>query len=97
MKNELKYFDWNDDKNEILKRERNISFEEVVTAIQSGGLLNRLKHPNSQKYPNQYIFYVKINNYVYSVPFVEEENRTFLKTIYPDRVATKKYLGDYYD
>ena len=57
-------------------------------------LLDRVKHSNSEKYPNQYIFYVKIDNYVYSVSFVEDKNKIFLKTIYPDRIATKIYLGD---
>lgn len=94
MLKKQKYFDWSDEKNGKLKKERNISFEEVVEAIKKGGLLNRLKHPNKQKYSNQYIFHIKIGNYVYTVPFVEEEDKIFLKTIYPDRIATKKYLGD---
>lgn len=89
----MKLFEWNKEKNEILKKSRNISFEEIVDAIQNGGLLNRFKHPNNQKYPNQFIFHVQFENYVYSVPFVEENNKIFLKTIYPDRVATKLYLG----
>ncbi len=80
-------------KNELLKNTRNISFEEIVYAIQNGGLPDRLKHHNSYKYPNQYIFYVKYNNYIYTVPFVEDNNKIFLKTIFPDREKTKFYLG----
>lgn len=90
----MKYFDWSEEKNEILKRDRNISFEDVITAIQNDGILDILKHPNAEKYPNQFIFYIKINDYVYTVPFVEDKNKYFLKTIYPDRVATKLFLGE---
>lgn len=89
----MKYFDWNNDKNELLKDVRGVSFEEVVLAIENGDLLDRLKHPKSANYPNQMVFYVSINGYVYVVPFVEDDEKIFLKTIIPDRKATKKYLG----
>lgn len=88
----MKYFDWNKDKNKLLKVERDISFEEVYIAIESGELLDILKHPNQKKYPNQKIFVVNINNYIYLVPFIEDETRIFLKTIIPSRKATKRYL-----
>ncbi len=88
-----KNFDWNDEKNILLQRKRNISFEEIVIEIESGHLLDRIKHPNSEKYPNQMIFYVQKEDYVFAVPFVEDENTVFLKTIIPDRRATRKYLG----
>ena len=88
----MKYFDWNKDKNKLLKIEREISSEEVYIAIESGGLLEIIKHPNPRKYLNQKIFVVNINNYVYLVPFVEDEEKVFLKTIIPSRKATKKYL-----
>lgn len=90
----MKYFEWNEEKNKILKDKRGVSFEDIVVAISNGNLIDRVKHPNIDKYPNQFIFYVQINNYIYSVPFVEEQNKIFLKTIYPDRVLTKKYLGE---
>lgn len=89
----MKYFDWNEGKNELLKKLRGVSFEEVVMAIENGDLLDRLKHPKSSKYPNQMVFYVRINDYVYAVPFVEDDEKIFLKTIMPDKKATKKYLG----
>ncbi len=89
----MKYFDWNDKKNELVKQLRGVSFEEVVLAIECGDLLDRLKHPNSTKYPNQMVFYVRINGYVYAVPFVEDDEKIFLKTIIPDRKATKKHQG----
>ncbi len=89
----MKYYDWNDKKNELLKKLRGVSFEEVVLAIVSGDLIDRIKHPNPEKYPNQKIFLVKIDNYIYSVPFVEDDKKIFLKTIIPNSKETKKYLG----
>ena len=89
----MKYYDWNDEKNELLKRLRGVSFEQVVLAIVSGDLIDRVKHPNPEKYPNQRVFLVKIEDYIYSVPYVEDDEKMFLKTIIPNSKATKKYLG----
>ena len=89
----MKYFDWNDGKNEVLKKLRGVSFEQVELAIASGDLIDRVKHPNPAKYPNQKVFLVKIEDYIYSVPYVEDNERVFLKTIIPNSKATKKYLG----
>ena len=89
----MKYYDWNDRKNELLKKLRGVSFEQVVLAIVSGDLIDRIKHPNPKKYPNQKIFLVKIENYIYSVPYVEDDKKIFLKTIIPNSKETKKYLG----
>lgn len=88
----MKYFDWNEEKNELLKIERDVSFEEVLIAIEEDRLLDVLIHPNKEKYSNQKIFVVNINNYVYLVPFVEDEEKVYMKTIIPSRKATKKYL-----
>ena len=88
----MKYIDWDKDKNEQLKRERDISFDDVINALDSGGLIEIIKNPNTKKYPNQKVFLVIINNYVYIVPFVEDDRKYFLKTIYPSRKMTKKYL-----
>jgi len=89
----MKYYDWNDDKNEVLKKSRGVSFEQVVLAIVSGDLVDRVKHPNAEKYPNQRVFLVKIEDYIYSVPYVEDDEKIFLKTIIPNSKATKRYLG----
>jgi len=89
----MKYFDWNDEKNGMLKRVRGVSFEQVELAIASGDLVDRVKHPNPGKYPNQKVFLVKIEDYIYSVPYVEDDEKIFLKTIIPNSKATKKYLG----
>lgn len=88
----MKYFDWNREKNELLKSERGISFEEVVDAIVEGRVLGKEDHSNKKKYPNQEIYILEIGGYAYLVPFVEDEEKVFLKTIIPSRKATKKYL-----
>jgi len=88
----MKYYTWNNDKNEKLKKERGISFEDVIYYIENEKLCAILKHKNQVRYPGQKIYAVEINNYVYLVPFVETEKEIFLKTIIPSRKATKKYL-----
>ncbi|WP_379910541.1 DUF4258 domain-containing protein [Marinobacterium aestuariivivens] len=72
--------------------ERGVSFEDVVFALQSGGLLDDLVHPNKERYPNQRIFVVRIDDYAWLVPYVEDDKAFFLKTIIPSRKATKEYL-----
>lgn len=88
----MKYFDWNNDKNNKLKTERDIGFEDCLIAIEEGKILDIIKHKDKKKYPNQKIFIININNYAYLVPFVEDEEKIFLKTIIPSRQATKKYI-----
>ncbi|MDD2914499.1 MAG: toxin [Gallionella sp.] len=88
----MKPFRWNHDKNEALKVERSISFEEIVLAIEADGLLDELRHPNTEKYPNQSVFVVALEGYVYLVPYVEEPDYYFLKTVIPSRKATRDYL-----
>ena len=88
----MKYFDWNEEKNEQLKEERELGFEDIVIAINEGRVLEKSPHPNQKKYPNQQIYIVNINNYAFVVPCVEDNDRIFLKTIIPSRKATKKYL-----
>ncbi len=87
-----KPFDWSKTKNEWLKKERGISFEEIVIALNEGKMVDTYKHYNQEKYPNQKVFVLEIENYVYLVPFVEDTEKIFLKTIFRSRKATKKYL-----
>ncbi|MEO8142859.1 MAG: toxin [Betaproteobacteria bacterium] len=75
-------------------RERGVSFEEVLSSIEQGGLLVTLEHPNERKYPNQRIWVVRIRGYAHVVPFVETEEEIFLKTIMPSRKATKQFLDE---
>ena len=90
----VKHFNWDPAKNARLKRERGISFEEVVFHIEKGDEIDILDHPNQERYPGQKISVVIVVDYVYLVPFVESETEVFLKTIIPSRAATRKYLGD---
>ena len=85
-------FDWNNEKNMMLKRDRNISFERIIVAIEQDNLLDILEHPNKEKYPNQLLLLVEIDRYVYVVPCVLENDVCFLKTIFPSRKYTSKYL-----
>ena len=77
-------FIWNPEKNKQLAEERGVSFERIVFAIQRGDLIDVFDHPNQDRYPGQRVYAVSINNYVYLVPFVKEDESThFLKTIIP--------------
>jgi len=89
----MKYFDWDDNKNNLLKETRDISFEEIVLSLSNNKLLEIVEHPNKLKYPNQKMFIVEVRDFAYIVPFVEDEEKYFLKKIYPSREATKKYLS----
>ena len=89
----MKYFAWDEAKNNRLKAERGIGFEDIVFHIERGDLLDTLEHPNAERYKGQRLFVVRRDDYVYVVPFVEDEKLVFLKTIMPSRKATKQYLG----
>ncbi len=89
----MKPFRWSPEKNEQLQLDRGISFENMVVAIESGGLLDILAHPNLAKYPNQKMLVVASDGYAYLVPFVEEDDYFFLKTVIPSRKATRDYLN----
>jgi len=86
-----KTFNWSAEKNQLLMRERGISFERIVFEIASGNEQAVLDHPNQGKYPGQKISMVQVDDYVYAVPFIETEAEIFLKTIIPSRKATKQY------
>ncbi len=85
-----KTFNWNSDKNQLLVNDRGISFEDIVLNINLGNELDIYDHPNNERYPNQRVSVVLVEDYVYLVPFVESEDEIFLKTIIPSRKATKK-------
>jgi uncharacterized DUF497 family protein len=89
----MKIFNWDSEKNQLLIRERGKSFEEVIFHIQNGDLLDDIRHPNSKDYPHQRIFIVNIDSYAYLVPYVEDEQEYFLKTLIPSRKFTRIYLG----
>ncbi len=84
-------FKWNIEKNKLLKKERNVCFEDVVALIYEDKILDIIKHPNAVKYPNQKIYIVLLQNYIHMVSFVKNENEIFLKTIVLSRKMNKFY------
>jgi uncharacterized DUF497 family protein len=85
-------FRWDNDKNEKLKKDRGVCFEQVVILMERGERLDTIEHPNQDKYPGQKIAIATIDDYVYLVPYAENNDEIFLKTIIPSRKATKKYV-----
>ena len=90
----MKHYNWDPSKNEKLKTERSISFEEVVFHIGQRAEVDVFEHPNQERYPDQKISVVLIEGYAYLVPYIESETEIFLKTIIPSRKATKKHVRD---
>lgn len=84
--------EWSEEKNEILKKERGISFSVVSLIIEKEECLCNISHPNTKKYPHQRVYIIEIDKYVYAVPFVRDGKKVFLKTIIPSRKYTKLYL-----
>ena len=69
-----------------------MGFERVAVLIEQGQVLEVMDHPDQTKYPKQKIAIVEIDGYAFLVPYVDDEDGVFLKTIIPSRKATKKYL-----
>jgi len=88
----MKNIEWNEEKNRELQTERGVCFEDVVVCLINKKVLDIIRHPNKEKYLNQRIFILIINDYIHMVPFIEDEKTIFLKTIIPSRKMTKKYL-----
>ena len=88
----MKVFRWDNEKNEWLKRNRGVSFEQVVILMEREDVLETIEHPKQNKYPGQKIATVRINDYAYLIPYVQESDEIFLKTIIPSRKATNKYV-----
>lgn len=84
----VKYLNWNSEKNEILKRERGISFEEIAYLIESGQIIG-IKENSGR--PNQKLYILEIDNYAVVVPSIESETEIFLKTAFPSRKYAKIY------
>jgi len=89
----VKRIEWNREKNQILIETRKISFEVVAEIITNDDIVAMTDHPNQARYPNQKIYFLNIENYIYMVPYVEDENKIFLKTIIPSNKATRNYLN----
>ena len=90
----MKSINWNTGKSVALKSSRGICFEDVVFFIERGDILDDYQHPNQKDYPGQRIMVINIANYAYLIPYVENDEELFLKTIIPSRKATQRYLGE---
>ena len=88
----MKQINWNAENNQLLMSERGVSFEDVLFALQCGRLFDDLVHLNNEKYPNQRMLVVEIDGYAWLVPYVENEEEIFLKSVIPSRKAIKHYL-----
>lgn len=88
----MKVFRWDNEKNELLKKNRGVCFEQVAILMEREDILETVEHPNQNKYPGQKIATVRIEDYVYLVPYVQKSDDIFLKTIIPSRKATNNYM-----
>jgi hypothetical protein len=84
-------YKWNEDKNSILKSTRGYSFNDVLEAMRKEGVVDNYKHPNKEKYPDQYIYVVSLDGYIHYVPYVMDGDDIFLKNIIPSRKLNKLY------
>lgn len=90
----MKRLRWSSEKNQLLAKTRGVPFEEVALHIEDDEILDIRKHPNEERYPHQKIFVIDLGDYVYLVPFVEDDEEIFLKTIIPSRKAKKEFRHD---
>lgn len=88
----LKYR-WSKTKDKLLCQSRKIGFQQAITEIKSKRIIADIPHHNQKRYPNQRIYIIKLNNYIYAVPYVQNKQEIFLKTIYPNRKLNHKYQG----
>lgn len=82
------------EKNNLLKQNRGIGFEDIIMAIENGNILDVYNHPDQENYCGQKIYVIEALDYVYLVPFVKDKDGIFLKTIIPSRKAKKIYKGE---
>jgi uncharacterized DUF497 family protein len=85
-------YEWNEDKDALLRNKYGIGFADCVSAVQAGNLLADLEHPNRERYPRQRIMILMIDEYAWDVPYVRNGDRMFLKTLFPNRKHTARYL-----
>jgi hypothetical protein len=93
----MKSINWNTEKSVALKASRGVCFEDVVFFIERGEILDDYVRPNQKTYPRQRIMVISVTNYAYLIPYVENDDELFLKTIIPSRKATQRYLGEQHE
>ncbi len=84
-------YEWDPEKNERLRSERNVSFEKILFHLARGDVWKLADHPDQENYSGQRIYFVIVEEYVYLVPHVVEKDCIVLKTIIPSRKATRAY------
>ncbi len=84
---------WNEEKNQLLIIQRKLSFEMVLEKMDNQEILAKRSHPDKKRYPHQFIFVVELSGYICYVPFVENDDEVFLKTIIPSRKLEKEFKG----
>jgi hypothetical protein len=84
-------YEWSSEKNEWLKKERDVSFEQIIIHLSRGDAWKVTDHPDQSNYPGQKLYFVIVDSYIYIVPYVTEKDYIFLKTVIPSRKATKMY------
>jgi len=84
-------FKWNEEKNAILKATRGYSFNEAIEVMAKEGVIDNIKHPNNTKYPNQFIYIIRLGGYIHYIPYVIDGDDIFLKNIIPSRKLNKLY------
>jgi uncharacterized DUF497 family protein len=89
----MRFYNFDPQKNRKLIQLRGISFEEVISVLERKGPIDIIRPYNDEKYSHQRMYVIELHSYAYLVPFVEQQQEIFLKTIFPSRKATKKYLG----
>jgi uncharacterized DUF497 family protein len=87
-------YQWNEEKNALLKAERGIGFEDIVTAILEGAIVDIIQHPSKEKFPDQMIYIVEVLEYIYMIPYVRNDQEIFFKTIIPSRKMKKIYKDE---
>lgn len=85
-------YDWNPAKDEWLRQNRSLSFDDVVHHLEHGGFLAEKLHPNQLRHPGQRLYVIRIGDYTYEVPFYRTGVVDFLLTVYPSRKATRDHL-----
>jgi uncharacterized DUF497 family protein len=84
-------FVWDTEKNDWLKRERLVSFEEIAAMIQEDDYCDVIENPARA---GQQCVIVRLRSYTWIVPYViDAEDRIVLKTAYPSRKYHRIY-GD---
>ena len=90
----MKPVKWNEEKNQLLIIQRKLSFEMVLEKMENQEILASKSHPDTKRYPHQFIFIVELEVYICYVPFVENDDEIFLKTIIPSRKLEKEFKGN---